>query len=473
MSIKKRNIYILLGPCILLVTSLLLSNYFGYTGSLAIGTLFWMVFWWISRPFDITITALVPVVINAVLNLVPMSNITSLYASDSIILIFGSGLLCLPWSKIGLDKRVALKALSLIGPSIASQVTVWLLAATILSTAMPNVAVCALLCPIAVSMLHAAGQEDITNSAAGTIILLCIGWGAGIGGAGSPLGGAMNLAAISYIEAYTGSEFMYVDWIIRMAPYFILGTLLLWSGLLFMSKKVGRLDGSKDYFITEYKKLGVMKKEEKICATLFMIATIGSFTRPLYTELLPALVPAYLFLILGMLSFVITTSSKEVLVTWKEAQENLMWGMMILIAGGLALGQLIVDSGASIKVVELIMSLSLDGGLLTIIVFVVIGRVLSEITTSTTSASVVIPIVLSFALELGMDPIPLCFVAIMGYNAEFVLPISVRAIPVGFGLNPNKMVKGGLAMTTLNVMMVIIVSYIAINYWPLFSAPLL
>ncbi len=473
MSIRKRYLHILLGPIILFITTLLLSDILTVPGAQAAGILFWMIYWWMTRPVHIAITGMLPVIMNAILNIVPMIDLTSQYTSDSIILIFGSGLLTLPWAAIGLDRRLALKVLSLIGPSMKSQITVWLLASIVLSMAMPNVAVCALLTPIAISMLHAAGYEDVKTSIPAVPILLAICWGAGIGGAGSPLGGAMNLAAISYMEAFTGKEFMYIDWIVRMMPYFICAVLVLWVGMLLMPLKVKRLEGTREYFKTSYEALGPMKRDEIICACLFILASVGAFTRPLYAHIVPALAPAYLFLILGSISFFLTTAKKEALLSWEQAEKGTMWGMMILFGGGLALGQLINGSGASAKIAELICSVSLDGGLTTLIVFVVAARIISELTNSTTSAAIIIPIILGFTQELGLNPIPYWFIVVMGYNAEFILPISVRAIPVSYGLDASKMFKGGIVMTSINVVLVIIVGYILLHFWPTFSAPLL
>ena len=110
----------------------------------------------------------------------------------SIILIFGSCLLTIPWATTGLDRRVALKVLSLVGPSMKSQITVWLLASMIFSSCLPNVAVCALFTPIAVAMIHAADMRYQESSSGSSDILLCIGWGARLGGVGSPLGGAIT-----------------------------------------------------------------------------------------------------------------------------------------------------------------------------------------------------------------------------------------------------------------------------------------
>ena len=163
MKTKKSAIHMIMGPALFLLISYGLgkTGVIDFTAAKGIGTGAWMIYWWVTRPVDITVTALLPVVINALFDVVPMENVISQYSSGSIILIFGSCLLTAPWSEIGLDKRISLKALSLIGPSMKSQITVWLLAAVVLSNMMPNVVVVAIFTPIAVSMLQAAGYEDI------------------------------------------------------------------------------------------------------------------------------------------------------------------------------------------------------------------------------------------------------------------------------------------------------------------------
>lgn len=470
MSNKRRALYIAAGPMILIITTLLLESTLTLSGAQAVGTLLWCIFWWATRLLNIAVVALVPVIVNAFLNIVPSSTLISQYSSESIILIFGSGLLSLPWAKVGLDQRLALRTLSLIGPSMKSQIVVWILASVLLSIAMPNVAVCALLVPIAVSMLRAVGYEDIGNSGPGTTILLCIGWGAGIGGAGSPIGGAMNLVAIQYLEEFMGTEFMYIDWLLRMAPYFVVSIVVLLIYMLCMPMKVKKLEGSKDYFKWSYEQLGPMKKDEKVCLTLFVMAMAGAFLRPWFADLLPAMVPALVFLTLGACMFVIPSfEDGEPLLSWNIAQKNTMWGMMILFGGGLALGSLINGSGASAELARLLTAMNLQNEIFILIIITVSARLISEFTNSTTSAAVMIPIVLSFTQELGLNSIAYWFICVMAYNAEFVLPISVRAIPVAYGLNPNVMMKKGVLITCISMVTVVIVGWLCLNFWETFG----
>ncbi|MCF0128607.1 MAG: anion permease [Pseudobutyrivibrio sp.] len=463
MSLVKRITYLILGPVLYALCALGLTS-LGFCEANAakgIGVALWMIFWWVVRPVDITVTALLPGVVNALFSIVPMDSVISQYSSSSIILIFGSCLLTAPWAKIGLDRRISLKALSLIGPSMKSQIAVWLLAATVLSNMMPNVVVVAIFTPIAVSMLLAAGYDDIKTCEPAVPILCAIAWGSQVGGAGTPLGGAMNVTAISFIENYTGIEFMYVDWLVRMLPYTIIATVIVLIMMILRPMKVSSLEGTREYFEKCYADLGPMKKDEKISLTLFVIAMLGSFVRPLYADLLPGLIPAYLFLFLGCLNFVlISLEDNELLLTWDRAQQEVMWGMLLLFAGGLALGQILTLSGANDAIAGVIAGMNLTGGLGTIIIFAVFACVVSEMTNSTVSAAVTLPIVIGVTGKLGLDAMPYIFTTAMAMNYESLLPVSVRAISVGYGLDPNKLMKQGFPITLARMAVAIVVGYI-------------
>ena len=471
MNTTKRLIHLLIGPLLYLLAWLLGAQFHltEATAAKGIGVALWMIYWWVTRPVNITVTALLPGIVNALFNIVPMEDVISQYASSSIVLIFGSCLLTAPWAKIGLDKRISLKALSLIGPSMKSQIAVWLLSAAILSNMMPNVVVVAIFTPIAVSMLAAAGYKDIKNCEPAVPILCAIAWGSQLGGAGTPLGGAMNITAISFIEEYTGKEFMYIDWIARMLPYTIIVTLIILLVMLLRPMKVTSLSGTKEYFDTCYKELGPMKRDEKISLVLFIVAMLGSFLRPLYADLLPGLVPAYLFLLLGCLNFFIIGMDKKMLLDWDNAQKEVMWGMLLLFAGGLALGQILTGSGANDAIAGIISTLPLNKGLATIAIFALFAAVISEMTNSTVSAAVTLPIAIGVTQKMGLNPIPYVFTVAMAMNYESLLPVSVRAISVGYGLDPDKLLKSALPLTILRLIIAILVGYITMMIWPGFG----
>ena len=470
-SKRKRRLHsvaVLLGPLSFGLTILLLEWFFGFKAAAALGTTVWMALWWILRPVNISVTAFVPIGVNALFDLIPMQHVISQYFSEIIVLLFGADLVCLTWATTGLDKRLAIKTLCCIGTSLRQQIAVWLLVATVLSIFLPNVVVCTILVPVAVSMLQFIGEENIKNSKLAVPILLAIVWGAGIGGFGSPLGGAANLVAISYLEKLTGQEFMYIDWVMRFLPLLVLVLLLNLFFLFHLPVPVKRLAGTSEYFKEMYAKLGTIRLGEKISLVLFAAATLLAFIRPLYAGWLPALKPAYVFLIMGLLAFTFEDEDGKALLTWEFAEKGVMWGMLFLFAGGLALGSLVTETGAALKMAEAITLLPLTGGLETVVAFTLFSTVLTEIS-SNTAAAIAVPVVQSIAQALGLNPIPYLFVAIVAFNSAYVLPVSIRAIPVSYGLDPAELFKNGLLLSLCSVLLITVVGYLFIRYWPLFS----
>ena len=464
-----KKLSLLAGPLSCAVITFLLQYYFGFKSALALGTIIWMGMWWITRPVDIAVTALLPIGINAIFDLVPTNQIINQYFSEIVVLLVGSDLISLTWTNTGLDKRLAIKTLCFIGTSLKQQITVWLFVSTILSIFLPNVVVAMIMVPIAVSMLHFIGEKIIKTSKIAVPILLAIVWGSGIGGFGSPLGGSANLVAISYLESICGHEFMYIDWVSRFLPFLILTMLLNLVILLNIKLPVKKLANTKAYFHDMYKQLGPMSKGEKIGLGLFVISTILAFARPLFADILPALRPAYIFFICGLLTFMLTDEEGKVLLTWKQAEKELMWGMFFLFAGGLALGKLVTGTGAATKLAEVITVMPLTGGIETIFAFTAFSTILTEVSSNTAAASIAIPIIQSIAEAIGLNVVPYILVTIVAVNCAYILPVSTRAIPIGYGLEPSELFKHGVLLSILNVLLTTFVGYFFINYWPNFG----
>ena len=84
MDTKKRTIQLIIGPVLFAIASVALKGAIGGPGAMAIGTLLWMVFWWVTQPVALTVTAFLPVGVNAIFGMVEMGDVISQYASGSI-----------------------------------------------------------------------------------------------------------------------------------------------------------------------------------------------------------------------------------------------------------------------------------------------------------------------------------------------------------------------------------------------------
>ena len=440
---KERIINLLVGPVLFLLCAFLLpEGIFGtFAARAAVGTIAWMAYWWITAPVDYAVTAFLPIALNAIVQMTDMSAIISNYASETIMLLLGASIITVSWEETGLDKRIAARFLGLIGDNLRSQIIFWFVLSALLSSVLPNAVVCATMTPIAVAMLNYIGEGDIGNSRIGSKLLLTIAYAAGLGGIATPLGGAMNLVTVDYIQQITGEEYIYMHWVVRFLPIFIVLMIL---NILFMLRDVKKdesLGGSREFFVKEYKAMPPMKFEEKWSLALFIIATVLAFTRQAYQDLLPGLKPAYAFIICGIIAFLMVDSEGKRVMLWKSAQKKIIWELIYIFAGGLV----------------------------TVLVIITVTLIMSDVTSNTATAAVAIPIVISIVQGIGLNPIPYIYIASIGVNLSYMLPTSIRAVPVGYGLKPRYMLNEGWKMSILVIIAMTALSYLLLRYWPAFS----
>ena len=94
---------------------------------------------------------------------------------------------------------------------------------------------------------------------------------------------------------------MYIDWVMRFLPLLVLVLLLNLFFLFHLPVPVKRLAGTSEYFKEMYAQLGTIRLGEKISLVLFVAATLAGFYPAAVRRVLPALKPAYVFLIMGLL----------------------------------------------------------------------------------------------------------------------------------------------------------------------------
>jgi solute carrier family 13 (sodium-dependent dicarboxylate transporter), member 2/3/5 len=447
-----------------LIAWLLPLSIFSKQSAYALATLVLMVYWWITRPVHIAVTALLPIVVCSLFPVAPIADVLKDYFSPIAVLLIGSNVIIACWVVSGLNKRVALRSLTMIGTKLSFQLVIWFILSTVFSMFLPNAVVVVTFCPIAAAMIAYTRQtqDDKQDRTIEYLIYLSIVWGAGIGGFGTPLGGAMNLVAITHIENLTGEEFMYITWTLKMLPYLIALAIGTCVYLLTIKTKTSHLWGSKDYFKGEYAALGKMKSSEIKALTLFVLAIILAFSRPLYQAFLPEFKPFYAFLLMGGLAFFMTGEEKQPLITWEVAAKKINWGMIILFSGGLAVGKLLISTGAAITIADLVTQTQITSVYVYILLFIALGMFLANTSSNTAATSVLIPIVISIATLLGFQVLPLVYIAVAACNCAFILPTSIRAIPVGFGLDVKYMFNKGLLAVLVTFVILTIGAYVSL-----------
>ena len=467
-NISKRIISIILGPVLFVLMILVLPAEFTIEMRGAIGTLLWMVCWWLFPPCAYPVIGFLPMAVNALLPMIDMSTVIAQYASTSIIMVLGGMIILASWTATGLDKRIATSFLYLVGTSARSQAIFWYLLAVILSSFLPNLVVAATIIPIAYSMLKYCGLENIRDSKAASLIMMVIPWGATVGGLTTPLGSASNIVIIGYIEQIIGREYFYTDWVIRFLPIMVTLVIINVLFIFAISPKDLKLPGSKEYLLQVRNDLGKMKKNEWISLLLFVIAAVFAFTRNLYADLIPGLQPAYAFVICAILLFLIPGEGGKPIAEWKEITPEVNWGLLYMFGGALALGELLTGTGADIVIGNILSNSAVHGEFFVILIVLAFTLTISDLTSNGATAAMCMPIILTMATALNMNPIPLIYVGSIGVSLSYTLPTSIRAISVGYGLEPSFLVKRGFVLSLIVIPALSFLCFMLMKYWPAF-----
>jgi sodium-dependent dicarboxylate transporter 2/3/5 len=92
--------------------------------------------------------------------------------------------------------------------------------------------------------------------------------------------------------------------------------------------------------------------------------------------------------------------------------------------------------------------------------FAAVAVVLSETTSNTASANVVVPVAISVAQAAGVDPIVPAIAATLGASLGFMMPISTppNAIVYGSGLIPlSAMMRYGILLDIVGYVLILLV----------------
>ena len=87
--------------------------------------------------------------------------------------------------------------------------------------------------------------------------------------------------------------------------------------------------------------------------------------------------------------------------------------------------------------------------------------ILSEVTSNTASANMIVPVVISIATAAGVDPVEPALGATMGASLGFMLPVSTpcNAIVYGSGYIPlSKMMRYGIVLDVVGVVVIVTAS---------------
>ena len=424
---------------------------------------------WMTEAIPLAATALLAPALCVVAGLGSARDVFKPFADPIIFLFIGSFMMGEAMLKHGLNRRFAFTLLAMpwVGASPARLYAAFAGITAFISMWVSNAATTAMMLPIGLSILAELGSRQgmanfrATPFAAG--LMLITAFAASVGGLGTPIGTPPNLIGIGAIERILGHKVTFFQWMRLGLPVaLVLAGFLVWRFHRDCPFPSLATPNHRHWLETERSNLGRWSRGE--------LNVVGVFLGAVALWILPGFIaalddrgsasPAYLWInahipesIVGLLAasalFILPTDSRRESLTleWRDAA-GIDWGTILLFAGGMSLGELMFSTGLAqwigAGLAALFHSHSVVG--LTIL-FTGVGILVSETTTNTASATMVVPIAIAVSQAAGVDPLKPALATCLGCSMGFLLPVSTgpNAMAYGTGCIPLKsMMRHGL-----------------------------
>ncbi len=437
---------------------------------------------WVTEAIPMAVTAFLGVALAVVLRVAPAAEAFAPFADPLIFLFVGTFMLAQAIFFHGLDRRFAFAILGLpgVGDRPGRVLAAYAGVACVISMWISNTATVAMMYPIGLSLLVAlesrSGVERVSPEFA-TVLLLGASFGASIGGLATPVGTPPNLIGIGFLRRETDVGLSFFSWMALGLP--VVGVLFacavagLWRGGV---PRGALLRGAARLVEVERRALGPWTRGQMNTVVAFgatvalwvlpgVVALVAGQEHRLYITLGQTLPEGVVALLGASLLFVLPVDLRrhEFTLPWQEAVK-IDWWIVFLYGGGMALGTLAFKTGLAGAMGQgLTGLLGVRSGLGLLVTSTVLATLLSETTSNTASANMVVPVVIAFARSAGLDPVLPAIGATMGASLGFMLPVSTpcNAIVYGSGRIPlTAMMRYGIGLDLAGVLVVVLVLWL-------------
>ena len=410
---------------------------------------------WLTEAINITVTALFVPLLAVLLGLVNSRQALVAFADPTIFLFFGGFAIATALNVQKIDKMIANKIMQWAKGRLFVAVLYLFLATAFFSMWMSNTATAAMMIPLSMTILSQLDRTREHNTY--VFVLLGIAYSATIGGMGTLVGSPPNAIVASQLHLN------FADWLKYGFPVMLLlfPIIIGWLYLIFKPKLNLRFDA-------EFCKV---KLNNKRILTLIIFVSVaflwvfGSYINSIISHYLglPDQIGSFDSMIALGAAIVICLTG---IASWREIQNNTEWGVLFLFGGGLTLSSVLESSGASKIMADGIVFL-IEGGhyyVMALIVAVFIVS-LTEFTSNTASAALLVPIFISIARALNMPPLGFAMIIGLGASCAFMMPVGTppNAIVYATGyIKQSEMVRVG---KFIDLTCMIVIATIAYLFW--------
>lgn len=418
---------------------------------------------WLTEAVPVAAAALLAPVLGVMLGVTDAKGAFAGFGDPIVFLFMGTFLLTEAASIHGMNSRLSHAVLGSRWVSASPGRLLWAMAllGCGISAWMNNTATTAMLLPLALTADRLGAPKLLTA------VLLMTSWAPSLGGIATPVGTAPNLIGLRLLEEATGTRPSFAQWMLLFAPLAVVATLI---SALWLRFRAGSDATPPALAAPPPRERAAWSLAERTLLPLFVIVIVcwiapgilaaTSLQDVPWVKLWRERVPEAVVPLAGGLLLFVLPASRGGGARILDAQvfRRLDWSTLMLFGGGLSLGAMMFESGLATTLGEwLFRTLPVPGEFGIVLAATVMAVVISELTSNTASAALVVPVVLALAQAAGVDPIKPAIAATVACSFGFMLPVSTppNALVYATGrVSMRQMIANGFLLDVIGILLV-------------------
>lgn len=388
---------------------------------------------WLTEALPLAATSLLIPLLAAATGSLAVEPALAAFADPVIFLFLGGFILAGTLHEHGLDTWMARGILFLSGGRFLPAAIMLILATAFISMWISNTATAAMMLPLALGVTRSLAGSPDERRRGEVFLLLGIGFAASVGGVGALVGTPPNGIAARQLGLDFNGWFRFglpvlALWLPAMIAVLLILLRPSWKWRIPSSGAPSSWTGS-----------------QRLAASIFGLTVLS--------WLFSSQLGAFLGVSKGFDTVVALCSIALIFATgclsWKQAERQVEWGVLLLFGGGLCLGRILEVSGCSAYLARWF-TLGTEGWPYPLLVLALAFTitVLSEFASNTAVATLMVPLFAKVAVDMGLPPEQLVIPVALAASCGFMLPVATppNALIYGTGRVPQRLMlrAGGL-----------------------------
>ncbi len=412
-------------------------------------------FWLAGRPFPPAVTGLMVMGLVPLTGILGVSETFALFGNRAVFFILGAFILAAGLLHSGLARRLSTRLLAHFQGSAYALVAGVFVATNLMSWFIPEHVVAALTFPVLLKLLHRL-RIPREHREFEALLFLSMAWGSVIGGIATPLGGARAPLAIGILQEEFGIRIQFLDWTLAALPVTLLLSLF---GLLYLYLLTRRFQ-SLNPLIREAAgaesptAVGPLNLKEKRVLVVFGLALVGWILLDRWLDFSVTAILAALLLFLFRV------------VSWKEVEGYVNWGVILMYGGAIVLGKTMVESGAALVIARGLLFPFAHHPVTLFLVLTLLALLLTELISNVATVALLLPLAYSLAGPLHLNPVFLTLVVTLPAGLPFMLPMGTPPNALAFSSGKYSVGYAIRRGVVFHVAALAALAFAAFGLWP-------